>query len=370
MKLTSQEKTRLILEGFITAGIILLCYLAAYEILRWVVTAFPSFFGNLWYVGDMFILIRDQEVGGLTPYVTILLLVLAGGAIYWRLKRRYRQYELQHIIKELHYIAQGNYTHKISGDYADDIQKVVDSIHMLVDSTVEAMEEERRIEKTKDELITNVSHDIRTPLTSIIGYLGLIEERRYHSFEDLQKYVHTAYTKSKQMKVLVDDLFEYTKVRQSTTPLHKIQFDMIQLLEQLAIDFELEAQEKGMEIVVDSDYNHLMMEADTEKLVRVFNNLISNALKYGKGGRLIQLGVDKKEGRAIVTVKNDGEPLPEEAMDQLFERFYRAEASRSQETAGTGLGLAIAQGIVELHGGKITVKTEAGWTCFIIHLPL
>lgn len=370
MKLTAQEKVRLLFEGVVTAGIILLCYLAAYEILRWFVTAFPEFFGGMWYIGDLFILIENQEVWGMTPYVTVFLVILAGGAIYWRLKRRYRQYELQHIITELHYIAQGNYTHKIRGNYAGDIQKVVDSIHVLVDSTVEAMEEERRIEQTKDELITNVSHDIRTPLTSIIGYLGLIEEGRYNSPEEIKRYVHTAYEKSKQMKVLVDDLFEYTKVRQTTTPLQKVSFDMIQLLEQLAIDFELEAKQKNMEIVVRSKHNQLLMEADTEKLVRVFNNLISNALKYGKGGKLIQLDVDKVGEEAFITVKNDGEPLPEEALDQLFERFYRAETSRSQETAGTGLGLAIAQSIVELHGGSITAKTENGWTCFVIRLPL
>lgn len=370
MKLTQQERVRLIAEGFITAGIILLCYLAAYEILRWLVSAFPDFFENIWYIGDMFVLIQNQQVWGITPYVFIFLLILAGFAIYWRLKRRYRQYELQHIISELHYIAQGNYTHRIRGDYGGDIQKVVDSIHVLVDSTVEAMEEERRIEQTKDELITNVSHDIRTPLTSIIGYLGLIEEGRFHSTEEVKSYVHTAFKKAKQMKVLVDDLFEYTKVRQTTTPLQKISFDMIQLLEQLAIDFELEAEGKGMTIVVESDLNHLMMEADTEKLVRVFNNLISNALKYGKGGKLIQIDVSKLKDEAVITVKNDGEPLPEDALDQLFERFYRAETSRSQETAGTGLGLAIAQSIIELHGGTITAKTEEGWTCFIIRLPI
>jgi signal transduction histidine kinase len=370
VKLTLQEKFRLVFEGFVTAGIILLCYLSAYEILRWAVTAFPEVFGNIWYIGDMFLFIQEQEVWGMTPYVLIFLLILAGFAIYWRLKRRYRQYELQHIITELHYIAQGNYTHKIRGNYGGDIQKVVDSIHVLVDSTVEAMEEERRIEQSKDELITNVSHDIRTPLTSIIGYLGLIEEGRYASQEEIKSYVHTAYEKAKQMKVLVDDLFEYTKVRQTTTPLHKSTFDMIQLLEQLAIDFELEAKEKGMEIVVHSPHNQLMMEADTEKLVRVFNNLISNALKYGKGGKLIQLDVESAGEETVITVKNDGEPLPEEALDQLFERFYRAETSRSQETAGTGLGLAIAQSIVELHGGNITAQSKSGWTCFIIRLPL
>lgn len=121
---------------------------------------------------------------------------------------------------------------------------MVTSINGLVDSTVAAIEDERKIEKSKDELITNVSHDIRTPLTSIIGYLGLIEDGQYHSEEDLLKYTHTAYIKAKQMKSLVDDLFEYTKVRQPAVPVNFSAFDMIQLIEQLAADFELEASKK------------------------------------------------------------------------------------------------------------------------------
>lgn len=370
MELTRRERWRLALEAIITAGIIFLCYFAVYELFRWFVVTFGTVFEDFWFFGSMLEDIRTQELWGLTPLVFLILIIVAIVAIFWRLKRRYRQYEMQHVIKELHYIAKGNYTHRISGEYSGSMGNVIDSIHVLVDSTIEAMEEERRIEQSKDELITNVSHDIRTPLTSIIGYLGLIEEGRYESEEEIRRYVHTAFTKAKQMKVLVDDLFEYTTVRQTTTPLDYVTFDMIQLLEQLAIDFELEAKEKGRDIQVVTSSEHLMMRADTEKIVRIFNNLLSNALKYGKGGKIIRIVADKKGSNAVISVKNDGETLPQEAIEQLFERFYRAEASRSQETAGTGLGLAIAQSIVELHGGTISAKVTDGWTDFTVVLPL
>ncbi|GAA0350880.1 HAMP domain-containing sensor histidine kinase [Alkalibacterium iburiense] len=370
MELTRRERWRLAFEAVVTAGIIFLCYFAVYEIFRWFVVTFGTVFEDFWFFGSTLEDIRTQELWGLTPLVFLILIIVAVVAIFWRLKRRYRQYEMQHVIKELHYIAKGNYTHRISGNYSGSMGNVIDSIHVLVDSTIEAMEEERRIEQSKDELITNVSHDIRTPLTSIIGYLGLIEEGRYESEEEVKKYVHTAFEKSKQMKTLVDDLFEYTTVRQTTTPLDYVTFDMIQLLEQLAIDFELEAREKGREIQVVAPRESLMMRADTEKIVRVFNNLLSNALKYGKGGKVIRMEAEKKGANAVISVKNDGETLPQEAIEQLFERFYRAEVSRSQETAGTGLGLAIAQSIVELHGGTISAKVTDGWTDFTIVLPL
>lgn len=106
----------------------------------------------------------------------------------------------------------------------------------------------KEIERSKDELITNVSHDIRTPLTSIIGYLGLIEDKQYRSEEDILKYTHTAYLKSKQMKSLVDDLFEYTKVRQTDAPLQIQSLELNAMLEQIGASFELEANKKGMEI--------------------------------------------------------------------------------------------------------------------------
>lgn len=145
---------------------------------------------------------------------------------------------------------------------------------------------------------------------------------------------------------------------------------MGQLIEQMAIDFELEAVKKGREIRTSTPEESIMMHGDTEKIVRVFHNLLSNALKYGKGGTLICINAVRSEDTVTVTVSNNGETLPEEAIEQLFERFYRAEASRSQETAGTGLGLAIAQSIVELHQGKISAEVKDGWTVFTVVLPL
>lgn len=369
-KLTRNEKGRLVSEGFITAGIIVLMYYAAYQIFQILVNTFPTFFEDFWFFGDLFIEMKDQSLLEVNPFVYIFLMILAVIAIFWRLRRRTRNYEIRHIIRELHYIALGNFEYRIPPSKDGDLQEFIDSIHVLVDSTVEAMEEERRIEQSKDELVTNVSHDIRTPLTSIIGYLGLVEEERYSSIEEAKDYVHTAYKKSRQLKVLVDDLFDYTTVRQTNTPLNLITFDMVQLLEQLAIDFQIEADEKNILIETKTSDEKLMMEGDSEKLVRVFNNLFSNAFKYGKDGSMVIIDMEKTTtGNVRITIKNNGERIPDEALDQLFERFYRAETSRSQESASTGLGLAIAKSIVELHNGTISAETSEEWTKFIVELP-
>lgn len=371
LKLRRSEKWVLVGEGFITAGIIVLLYYSAYQIFQILVTAFPGFFADFWIFGDLIIQMKDQSLLEVNPFVYIFLLLLAIVAIIWRLIRRYRSFEMKHVISELKYIAEGHFEHRIPSSSDTDLQEFIDSIHSLVDSTVEAMEEERRVEQTKDELITNVSHDIRTPLTSIIGYLELVTEERYTSDEQARSYVETAYKKAEQMKILVNDLFEYTSVHQADAPLNIMTFDMVQLIEQLAIDFLIEAKEKGMKIEVVSNEEKLEMQGDAEKLVRVFGNLLSNALKYGVGGTKIMIEIKAlKNERIQVVVKNDGQKIPEEAMGQLFERFYRAETSRSQEIASTGLGLAIVKSIVELHSGSITASTTKDWTTFVIELPL
>lgn len=369
--LTSKEKSELLIEGIVTIILLILLNLAMYMLLIQIVQSSLSI-ENM--ISNISTSIYDTFYSP-TSYawkkpIFFLLGIIDLSILYWRLIRRYRQMQQRHIISELHYISNGHYDHRIPFDLSGDSGKLIRSINALVDSTVEAIEEERRIEQSKDELITNVSHDIRTPLTSIIGYLGLIEEKKYSSDEELLKYTHTAYMKARQMKVLVDDLFEYTKVRQSNTPLSIMTFDMQQLIGQVVVDFELEASKKNVTVDFEASPASLMMEGDTEKLVRVFDNLLSNALKYGVNGKQIVIHSEKIGSEVVITVKNDGKEIPKQSLDLLFDRFYRVEESRSQQTGGTGLGLAIAQSIVTLHNGYIYATSENGWTSFVIHLPL
>ncbi|OJG09222.1 histidine kinase [Enterococcus asini] len=358
-------------EGIVTVILLLLLNVAIVVLISSVIENSPSINDAIWDTKEALTYRLNTNFfrsgrNLIVPFFFLLDVLI----LFWRLIRRYRQMQLRHIISELHYIANGNYDHRIPFELRGDLSRVVSSINGLVDSTVTAIEEERKIEQSKDELITNVSHDIRTPLTSIIGYLGLIEDGQYHSEEELLKYTHTAYSKAKQMKSLVENLFEYTKVRQPTVPVNMSQFDMVQLVEQLAADFELEAHNKGIEIQVLPKENQLLMDGDTEKLVRVFNNLFTNAFKYGAGATKIVVEIEKVGTEAVVVVKNNGAQIPQQSLDSLFDRFYRVEESRNQATGGTGLGLAITQSIVALHGGYIYAKSNPEWTSFIIHLPL
>ncbi|WP_286230900.1 sensor histidine kinase [Neobacillus mesonae] len=232
------------------------------------------------------------------------------------------------------------------------------------------IEEEKRAIRTKNELVTNVSHDLRTPLTSIIGYLRLIEEDQYRDEVELRYYIHIAYEKALRLNGMVNDLFEFTKINNREVSLRKIGFNLNELLRQLSAQFHPELIAAGMEIEIESTNDEIMIEADPDKLMRVFENLIANAIKYGKTGKKVDLTVEKKEHHVMVKVINYGQPIPAKAIPFIFERMYRVEQSRSDETGGTGLGLAIAKGIVELHKGSITVKSNEAETFFQVQLPL
>lgn len=371
MKLTGREKSSLILEGVVTVILLVLLNMAIIMIIQDVIQGNPGVTSGIFMIKQSLRLGPFQtQIWSYQRIIIVLFVIIDAWVVWWRLRRRYHLYQMNHIIGELHYIAQGHLDHRIPFRLKGSEQHVISSVNALVDSAVKSMDDERKIEKSKDELITNVSHDLRTPLTSIIGYLGLIEDKQYQSEEDILKYTHTAYEKAKQMKNLVEDLFEYTKVQQHGAPVNIMRIDLNQLLEQLTASFELEAQHRGIEISSKVVPNPLMIEADPEKLGRVFNNLVANAFKYGNGASYIRVDARQRADQVEITVANDGTPIPAQSLDHLFERFYRAEASRSRATGGTGLGLAIVKSIVDLHHGTVTVTSDENETAFVVTLPL
>ncbi|MGR3742483.1 sensor histidine kinase [Companilactobacillus sp. DQM5] len=299
----------------------------------------------------------------------IFLLLLNLAITLLQVRRRYKKYEVRYVTNAVHQSIDVNMK-KLDIKVNRDLQNTVNAINMLIENMTKLVEDERNLEKSKDELITNVSHDIRTPLTSVIGYLGLIENSPDLAKKDIYKYTHIAFLKAQQMQGLVNDLFDYTNAQHSDAILNVNEFDMGQLMEQFSAEYELEAKRKGIEIISRTSPQSFKMKADTDKLGRVFNNLISNAFKYGQGARHIWLEAVKDEKFAVIRISNDGKKIPEDSLSQLFERFYRVEESRSKETGGTGLGLAIAQSMVQMHGGKISVESNDKKTSFIIYLPL
>lgn len=368
--LTTKEKSELFGEGVITVILLLLLNLSIIILLNLAVLNNPRLENGIFFLKKTITFANGMHLWSWQRLFVGVMLVGDAIVVYWRLIRRYRQMQLRHVIEELHYIADGHFDHRIPFVVKTDLQKVIDTINALVDSTVASMEEERQIEQSKDDLITNVSHDIRTPLTSIIGYLGLLKSSELN--EDQAKYIKIAYDKALQMKALAEDLFEYTTLRSSTNnklvlaPLH-----VNSMLEQVAAGFELEAEKKNITFNVVTRPRDLVIDADAKMIVRMLNNLISNALKYGHGATEINLIANKVNNKFVeLRVENNGEQIPKKSLQKIFDRFYRVESSRNLKTGGTGLGLAITKSIVDLHGGTIKCQSTSELTSFIIQLPL
>ncbi|GAB3987614.1 hypothetical protein GCM10027615_80830 [Plantactinospora veratri] len=230
------------------------------------------------------------------------------------------------------------------------------------------MQQEEQAQQARNDLITNVSHDLRTPLTSILGYLSYIHEDRYRDEIELRYYTELVYGKARHLHKLIDDLFSYTRLDSVDYQLKKDELDIVELLRQLVAEYDGRAAERNMQIVEHFDANKLIIGGDGNQIMRLFENLFSNALRYGEGNKQIDVSAKKEDNMAVVRVTNYGEEIPNVDLPYLFERFYKVDKNRT--TTGTGLGLAIAKSIVEKHGGIVTAESKKRQTSFIVKLPL
>ena len=215
-----------------------------------------------------------------------------------------------------------------------------------------------------------MSHDLRTPLTSIMGYIGLIKEGRYENEETMKEYLGIAFNKAEKLKGLIEDLFEYTKLDNGGIKLNKSKVNLTEFLFQLTEELTPLFEENGLSIIKSATEDRIMVDLDADKMLRVFENLLTNSIKYSfKPGNIV-IGVYESNGYATVAVRNKGETIPKEKLEKLFERFYRVEESRNTQTGGTGLGLAIAKNIVDLHEGQIWAECCGEDISFYVKLKI
>lgn len=227
----------------------------------------------------------------------------------------------------------------------------------------------RENEQKKDELIVYLAHDIKTPLTSMIGYLSLLSEIKDMPQEQRNRYIDIALDKSYRLEYLINELFDVARFNSEKIVLEKEEINLNLMLEQIADDFYPTLKEMNKKINFTSDEKTILY-ADPDKLSRVFNNLIKNAVNYSKENTDIDISILNKENQATVKITNKGKQIPKEKLDKIFEKFYRLDSSRTSKTGGSGLGLAIAKEIVELHGGRIYVESDMKETTFSVILPI
>ena len=223
-------------------------------------------------------------------------------------------------------------------------------------------------EQRKNDLVVYLAHDIKTPLTSVIGYLSLLDEAPDMPPEQKAKYVGITLEKAYRLEQLINEFFEITRFNLQTIALNKEKINLLFMLQQMTDEFYpiLTPQEKQVSINVP---DALTLWGDADKLARVFNNILKNAIAYSYESSVIDISAKQQNKNIVITFTNQGNPIPQAKLKTIFEKFYRLDSARSTNTGGAGLGLAIAQEIVTAHHGKISVESNIENTIFTVKLP-
>lgn len=224
-------------------------------------------------------------------------------------------------------------------------------------------------EQRKNDLIMYLAHDLKTPLASVIGYLNLLKDEGQISEEVRQKYLSVSLEKAERLEELINEFFEISRFNLSNITLQYSRINLTRLLEQLIFEFKPMLDEKNILCRLEIE-NDVMMQCDADKIQRVFDNLLRNAVIYSYNDTEISIHASCQENMLILKFLNRGDTIPEEKLERIFEQFYRLDSSRGTRSGGAGLGLAIAKQIVELHGGTISAKSEDEITEFMVKLPL
>ena len=220
----------------------------------------------------------------------------------------------------------------------------------------------------KNDLITYLAHDLKTPLASVIGYLCLLNEAPDMPETQKEKYTGIALQKTYRLEELINEFFDITRFNLQSLVLNKSKIDLSLMLRQMADEFYPMLIPKGMEAVVHVPEN-LILTGDADKLARVFNNILKNAIAYSYENSVIDISAMQQNQNVVITFTDHGEPIPPQKLNTIFEKFYRLDTSRSSNTGGAGLGRAIAKEIVTAHGGTITAESDAERTVFTVKIP-
>ena len=224
-------------------------------------------------------------------------------------------------------------------------------------------------EKKKDDLVLFLAHDLKTPLTSIVAYLSMLDSRPDMPEEEREKYTHIALEKSLRLGELIQEFFDITRYNLQNIELEPVEINLSLMLEQLADELYGVLQDKRLTCEVRVEEN-LMVYGDPDKLARVFDNILRNAIAYCYPNTVIEIEAKLKKETIEIIFTNQGDKIPGVMLQTIFEKFYRVDGSRSSGTGGAGLGLAIAKELVELHGGMIRAKSDDMRTQFIVDLPV
>ena len=296
--------------------------------------------------------------------IFILYLVIGLSCIFYYFWKKPWKY-LEEVITATQTVYEQN-KHSIS--LSEPLREVEHQMNEIKMSVLLHEQAAKEAENKKNELVMYLAHDIRTPLTTVIGYLSLLDEAPDMPMDQKAKYIGIALEKAERLETLLNELFEITRYHTNTVQVKRKKIDLYALLAQVIDDFYPVLSSNGNNVSVSAEDN-LFILGDPEKLARVFNNLLKNAVAYSYPKTEISVFAEKKDNDIIVVFKNHGATIPAEQLPIIFEKFNRLDNARVSDTGGAGLGLSIAKEIINLHGGKIVAQSSNETIIFTITLP-
>ncbi|WP_010232880.1 sensor histidine kinase [Clostridium arbusti] len=270
-------------------------------------------------------------------------------------------------------ISNGNYDIVVKNEVSSEIQDLVDSFNDMARKLSEGEKLKKAYEENRRMLIANISHDLKTPITSIQGYIETMLERLEIPQDKINKYHHIIYNNATYMNKLIDDLFLFSKLDMDKLELNLEDINICAFMDDIMEEFKYELEDKAVSFYYDNRIiQDFKMNIDRKRVNQIFRNIIGNAVKYGVEDKLeIKVRLYEQEDQVCIDIHNNGPSIPKDKLNHVFDRFYRIDYARTKDLMSTGLGLAIAKELVESHKGKIKVVSEEKiGTCFTVIFPI
>lgn len=323
-------------------------------------------FFNVWFSAQMMFASQHDLL------LAIVLLVFAGGmamALGYFLSSTLTD-RISQLKNAADSLARGDLSTRVAIGGRDEVAALAAAFNQMAAQLQAGDEKQRELERLRTELIAWASHDLQTPLASIRAILEALSDGVVEDSEMVERYHKTARREIQSLSVLIDDLFQMAQLDAGGLPLNRADASLADLVSDTLESFSELAARQGVTLSGSVDPGVDPVRMDTQRIGRVLNNLIGNALQHTPAGGEIEVRARRAGPNVEVTVRDSGEGIRSEDLPRVFERFYRGEKSRSRATGGSGLGLAIAQGIVRAHAGKMRVESAPGQgACFIFTLP-
>lgn len=317
--------------------------------------------GTLFWVMNVEPLKRAfQQIAGAVTIFIVVILVSTNGTLTYLVSSSIIR-PLNKLKESANEIKEGNLDFEIRDETNDEIGEVNRAFEEMRARLKQSLDKQLQYENNRKELISNISHDLKTPITSIKGYIEGIRDGVADTPEKMDKYINTIYTKAVDIDRLIDELFLYSKLDLNKLPLNLTKISLENYLSDIIeeLRFDLEKQQVDIELIKPQEKMDVIV--DGKQLKRVMVNIIENAVKYrDKEKGEVQVKLSSEDNEAVVSIRDNGKGIPQEALPFIFDRFYRTDPSRSNQTGGSGLGLAIAKRIIEEHGGRMGAESVVG----------